>query len=143
MRVQPRFIPAELVGSERVRRLIDELRSQVDLVLFDSPPLMPVTDAAVLASRVDGVVLVVDVGRTRFGAARQAQLILKQVGANVVGVVINRITARSAYGYYYHYYQYQYSGDGHRRQNGRLIFGKRPGNGEPQPAPVEKNKPRP
>lgn len=58
-----------------------------------------------------------------------------------MGVVINRITARSAYGYYYHYYQYQYGGDGHRPHNGRLIFGKRPANGEPQPAPAETDKP--
>jgi Mrp family chromosome partitioning ATPase len=76
----------------------------------DSPPLQVVTDAALLASRTDGALLVIDGGRTRKGAVRQARETLDRVGARLLGASINRLSERGNTGYYYYYYQYQYYG---------------------------------
>jgi len=83
--------------------LVQRLEEMADVVLFDSPSVLAVTDAVVLASRVDGVVLVVDAGRTRRTATRQAIERLEQVGANVLGGVLNRVSQRGR-SYYYPYY---------------------------------------
>jgi len=118
--------PAEMLGSERMRRLLDALAQEVDVVLIDSPPVLPVTDAAVLAPAVDGVLLVVEAGETRREMARRAVESLRQVGANLIGVVINGVGSGKR-GYYYYYYRYyhRYYGDGettqphHRRRKKR------------------------
>ncbi|MBN1641272.1 MAG: polysaccharide biosynthesis tyrosine autokinase, partial [Anaerolineae bacterium] len=81
--------PAEVLGSQRLERVLGELRERADMVVIDSPPVLAVADAAVLAPQVDGVLLVVEAGRTRRGAARQAVERLGQVGARVIGVVLN------------------------------------------------------
>ena len=115
--------PAELMGSQRMQELLHELAQQVDVVLIDSPPVLSVADAAVLARGVDGVLLVLEAGKTRREAARHAVERLRQVGANLVGVVLNAVpTHRGSY----HYYSYhECYGDGRgrrtdrRRQNGR------------------------
>jgi len=104
--------PAELVGSERMKRAIEELKAQADMVLFDSPPTLAVTDATLLSTRVDGVLVVNDVGRTRRVMAQRAVESLRQVGANVLGVILNRLPSGRA-GYYYYYYAYT------ERENGR------------------------
>lgn len=96
--------PAELLGSHRMRELLQRLGAEADLVVVDSPPLHAVTDAAVLAAEVDGTLLVVHAGRTRRAAARQAKEALDRVGGHVLGVVLNRLTERSSAGYYYRYY---------------------------------------
>jgi non-specific protein-tyrosine kinase len=83
--------PAELLGSQRMRELLDDLAQQVDVVLIDSPPVLPVADTMGLAHMVDGVLLVVDSGKTRRGMVRQAIERLRQVGGNLIGVVLNRI----------------------------------------------------
>lgn len=83
--------PAELLGTQRMRTIVDELRAAHDLVIFDSPPLLPVTDAAILSTYVDGVVLVVDARRTRRDAARRAREALERAGARMLGVVVNRL----------------------------------------------------
>jgi non-specific protein-tyrosine kinase len=98
--------PAEMLGSRRMQSLLFELTNRVDVVIVDSPPLLPVTDAAVLSQNVDGVLLVIDSAKTRRGAALHAVESLRQVGANVLGVVLNRVPQRRAgYAYYYHYDQ--------------------------------------
>jgi non-specific protein-tyrosine kinase len=104
--------PAELLGSLRMQSLLDELTAQGDIVLIDSPPVLPVTDAAVLAQYVDGVLLVIDAGRTRLDAARQALQSLRQVGANVLGAVLNGVPERR--GAYRYYYRYRGNGAGRR-----------------------------
>jgi polysaccharide biosynthesis transport protein len=78
------------------------------MVVIDSPPLLAVTDAAVLATKVDGVILVVKPGLTKISAARHAVEQLQGVGANIVGVVLNEVDfkqARYRYSYYKGYYQ--------------------------------------
>ena len=83
--------PAELLGSQRMRAIIDELRAAHDLVIIDSPPLLPVADAALLSAHVDGALLVVDARRTRRDAARRAKEALDRAGATTLGVVVNRL----------------------------------------------------
>jgi non-specific protein-tyrosine kinase len=82
--------PSEMLGSKRMIELIQYLEKMADIIIFDSPPVLAVTDAAVLSQRVSGVVLMVEAGRTRRDAARQAVKRLHQAGANVLGAVLNR-----------------------------------------------------
>ncbi len=83
--------PAELLASERLVRTLARLLELADLVILDSPPIGPVSDAAILASRVDGTLLVVDSGHTRLETARQAKEQLERVGARLLGVVLNNV----------------------------------------------------
>jgi succinoglycan biosynthesis transport protein ExoP len=108
--------PAELLGSERMGVIIEELKGQADMVLLDSPPALVVADAVILSTRVDGVLLVNDVGRTRRSEARRGAEELRRVRANLLGVVLNRLSRRRG-GYYHHYY-YQ-SEDGQRKKRRR------------------------
>lgn len=102
--------PSELLGSKRMQEFLARLKETNDVVVVDTPPLLPVTDALVLAPQADGVILVVEHGRTHLRAAQQALAQLHQAGARVLGVVINMApTGRHGYGYYY-YHQY-YPGD--------------------------------
>ena len=99
--------PAELLGSQRMKELLALLKGDADIVIVDSPPLQAVTDAAVLATEVDGTLLVVDAGKTRKGAVRQARETLDRVDARVLGAALNRLTERAG-SYYYRYYQADY-----------------------------------
>lgn len=96
--------PSEIVGSQRMQRLISYLRDISDLVIFDTPPLNAVTDPAVLAARVDGVVLVVHAGHSTTAAVKQGVEALNKVGARVLGVVLNKLKDRRGV-QYYEYYQ--------------------------------------
>lgn len=91
--------PADLLGSRRMGVLIERLRAAADIVLFDTPPVVAVTDAAVLAPRVDGVLLVLYAGHTRRDRARQARQVLEKVKANIVGVVLNGAPLEQGYSY--------------------------------------------
>jgi polysaccharide biosynthesis transport protein len=95
--------PAELLGSQRMRTFLDRLKTGEGLVIFDSPPLQAVTDAAVLSSLLDGTLFVIDAGHSRRGAVRQGRDVLARAGANVLGAVLNRLPARahSDYASYY------------------------------------------
>ncbi len=88
--------PAELLGSNRMRTIIENLKTDADLVIFDTPPSAAVTDAAVLASLIDGTVLVVAAGATRRQAVRAVDEVLTRVGGRVIGVVFNRLRARGS-----------------------------------------------
>ncbi len=88
--------PADLIGSRRMDALIARLRSQADLILFDAPPVVSVTDAAVLATKVDGVVLAAKSGKTRRDRAREAVQLLQKVNAHVLGVVLTNTRAEHA-----------------------------------------------
>lgn len=81
--------PADLLGSRRMGQVIDALLKQSDLILFDAPPVIAVTDAAVLASKVDGVLLVVNEGKTKREHAKKAKTLLEKVNARLIGVVLN------------------------------------------------------
>ena len=106
--------PSELLGSKRMRQFLTYLHESYDVVIIDAPPLLPVTDAAVLSQLVDGVLLVVDTGTTRIGEATQGKLQLEQVGARLLGVVMNKIPVkRRGYSYYSYHYHYDYD-DAHK-----------------------------
>lgn len=92
--------PADLLGSRRMEALIARLRTEADIVLFDTPPVVAVTDAAVLAPRVDGVLLVLQAGHTRRDRAREARQMLEKVKAHIIGVVLNNARPEAGYGYY-------------------------------------------
>ncbi|QXC62958.1 polysaccharide biosynthesis tyrosine autokinase [Aquihabitans sp. G128] len=94
--------PAELLQSERAKALIRRLAEKADLVVFDSPPVLPVADPLVLAGQVDAVLLVASIGGTTRRQLGRAVELLDQVGANVCGTVINKVSHDSAaYGQYY------------------------------------------
>lgn len=105
--------PAELLGSKRMQEFIKQMTIKYDLVLFDSPPLLAVTDAAVLSTAVDGALLVVSAGSTRAAAIQRAAESLINVGGKVLGVVLNNFDIKKAYGGYYGSYRYGYYGYGY------------------------------
>ena len=93
--------PSELLGSKRMEEVIAKLKEQADIVLFDAPPSTVVTDAAVLASKVDGVLLVFSAGRTKRDHAQKAKALMEKVNARLVGVVLNNVRADSNLQSYY------------------------------------------
>lgn len=96
--------PSELIGSERMRSFIAFALTQFDYVIFDTPPCLAVTDAVVLSTLVDGTLMVTQAGRTRRNQIQQTIERLQDVQANLLGVVLNRLTARTGGHYYYYYY---------------------------------------
>lgn len=80
--------PADLLGSRRMEEIIAVLRSRADVLIFDAPPVLAVTDAAVLGMKVDGALLVVEAGRTRREQARQARELLERAHVRIVGAVL-------------------------------------------------------
>ena len=97
--------PAEILGSERTQQMLQQLLDEYDYVFIDSPPILAVTDAAILSTIVDGVVLVVNYAVTRNELAREAVEQFKKANARVLGVVLNQVQMESSdYKYYYYYY---------------------------------------
>jgi len=107
--------PAELLESSAMKRLIATLKSQFDVVLIDSPPVLPVADPGILAAIADGVLLVVRAGKTQRKTAGQAQALLKQMKATMLGCILTHVEYYlPGYYRYYHYYRYgsQEAGNG-------------------------------
>ena len=111
--------PAELLSSPAMQDLVSELRRRFDHLVFDSPPLLMVTDATILSRLADGVVLIVEGGVTARGAVLRAHRILAQAGARILGVVMNKVLSHRS-GYYYgsYYSSYGYYGRNHDNGNG-------------------------
>ena len=80
--------PADLLGSRQMEGIIANLKTRADIVLFDAPPVMAVTDAALLASKLDGALLVVSAGQTRREHALQAKALLERIHVHIVGTVL-------------------------------------------------------
>lgn len=102
----------ELLGSRRLSDLITILKEKFDTIIFDSPPMNLVSDACILSSKVDGVILVVRIGRTNRRGVQKAKQHLENAGAKITGVILNRLNMRKG-DYYYSYYRYNY---GHYQQ---------------------------
>jgi non-specific protein-tyrosine kinase len=97
--------PSELLGSKKMIEMLNLLEKRVDMMIIDSPPVLVVTDATVLASRMDGVILVVDTKKTKRSAVKHAVEQLHQVNAHIIGVVLNNAkTKRSQYYHSRNYY---------------------------------------
>ncbi len=92
--------PAELLGAAKMEQVIAALCERADMVLFDAPPVIAVSDAAVLASKVDGVLLVVDAGRTRREHAQRAKAQLEKAHVRIVGAVLNNAAEDTGLGGY-------------------------------------------
>jgi capsular exopolysaccharide synthesis family protein len=93
--------PADLMGSRRMEEVIAMLAEEADQVFFDTPPVVAVTDAAVLATKVDGVLLVVSAGKTRRESARTAMQRLEQINARLVGTVLTNVDMGAGFKGYY------------------------------------------
>ena len=104
--------PAELLCSMKMEQLLARLRQGFDHVIIDSPPILPITDATILSSLVDGVIMVVESDATSRAALHRACRVMEHSGGKILGTVFNKVDARrdGYYGYrYYHgYYSYQY-----------------------------------
>lgn len=98
--------PSELLGSDAMKKLITRLEERFDAVIIDAPPLLPVTDAAVLARQVGGVVLVIGSSQVKIPDVQKALGNLEMVDADLLGVVINLLPPKGPDAYSYAYYSY-------------------------------------
>lgn len=98
--------PSELVGSQKLHYLLTELRAHVDYVLVDSPPIMSVADAGILARETDGVLFIIQAGRTPKSVIAHAHQLFKQSNAKILGYVLTNVEFQSPDYRYYSYYPY-------------------------------------
>lgn len=103
--------PAELLGSEQMRLLLNVLQTEFTHVVVDSPPINSFTDGVLISTMVDGVLLVVHAGKSSRHVVRRSRKLLKDVGAKIFGVVLNKVNVGS-HDYYYYYKDY-YGPKGH------------------------------
>ncbi|MBI5189856.1 MAG: polysaccharide biosynthesis tyrosine autokinase [Nitrospirae bacterium] len=98
--------PAEFLHSPKLPALIMELRKEYDIVIFDTPPVLPITDAMIIADKVDGVVIVYQVGRMARFALKRSKALIENVGGKLLGVVLSGVRAEVSSDYYAHSYYY-------------------------------------
>jgi capsular exopolysaccharide synthesis family protein len=108
--------PAELLGSEEMRKLLNTLSEKYAHIVIDSPPAISFTDASILSTMVDGVILVVHGGRSSRAVVRRAKQQLLDVGAHIFGVVLNNVRVESHDYYYSRYYSHYYESDADAEQ---------------------------
>jgi Mrp family chromosome partitioning ATPase len=93
-----------------MHQVLAHTSSRSRMTLIDAPPILPVTDAAILSTMADGVILVVDPSHTKRRDLRRARESIEGVGGKIIGVVINKVSPKGAgYHYYYHQYGYKYT----------------------------------
>lgn len=113
--------PSEILMSNRMQEFLDEVRQTYDYVLIDTPPIMPVTDAAVLSTRTDGIILVIESGGDKPELVQTAKERLEQAGANILGCILNKVpVTKSRYGSNHGYgygYGYYYGGEHSEKQD--------------------------
>jgi capsular exopolysaccharide synthesis family protein len=126
--------PSELLASRRAERLLNMLTDQFDMVLIDTPPVLPVTDAAVLAAHADATLMVIAAGATTKKQARRAVEILQRVDSTPLGVIVNRIPHRGGNFYYGYGYGYRYGRRGTERSERRTTPAGLTPDGKSQPA---------
>ena len=114
--------PVELLNSPAMEALLEALKAETDVVIFDSPPLLATSDAQVLASKVDGVLYVMQLGRVAKSSVARSFELLAQARADVLGIALNKIDARTThsndYGGYYYSGYYGREADDNNRRNG-------------------------
>ena len=109
--------PSELLGSKRMQNVLQRAKEQYDYVLIDTPPVMPVTDALIVSRFVDGMILVIASAEVKVEMAREVKNQLVNAGANILGVVLNKVRSEHhGYGYGYYYY-YGNDGEKHKKSN--------------------------
>jgi len=106
--------PVELLESKRMADIIERLKNQYDAVIFDAPPVLPVTDASLLAPRMDFVVVVYEMGRTSREALLRTKMQLESSGGKIAGIILNNTRPHTediaSYPYYYRYHKQGYYG---------------------------------
>jgi len=100
--------PVELLASDKMTELCQALANRADLVLYDTPPIVMVSDAPTLASQSDGVLLVIEQGGVSKRLVAEARDVLARAHARTIGVVLNKVTRQAGYYYYSYYYSYYY-----------------------------------
>lgn len=99
--------PAEMLGSKRMEKLLNIFRDKADVVIIDAPPILPVTDAVILSQKVDGVIMMASCNETRKDVFEKGKQRLEQVGANILGSILNKYPVnKSSYYTYQNYYYY-------------------------------------
>lgn len=113
--------PAELLNSNRLKELLNQLKQHFDIILIDTPPVGVVTDAAILSTLVDGTLMVVASHQTESDQAVRAMKLLQTVGAKVLGTVLTKVPAdrKGYYGYQYYEYDAETSKKGHKSKKRR------------------------
>ncbi|NLH46672.1 MAG: CpsD/CapB family tyrosine-protein kinase [Acholeplasmataceae bacterium] len=103
--------PSELLGSKRMQDVLNELAEKYDYVLIDTPPILSFTDAAVIAGKADGVILLMESGKVKPALAKEAKQILEHTKSNIIGVILNRVEVDTSPGTpgYYHLYGKDYN----------------------------------
>jgi capsular exopolysaccharide synthesis family protein len=99
--------PSEILGSQRMVTLLQDLKKQFDIIIIDTPPALAVTDAQLLSTKCDGVLLVIKHGKVKQEHAVKVKAMFDYVQVKIFGVVINNISRKTAESYnYYYYYKY-------------------------------------
>ncbi len=116
--------PVEILESKNITNLIENLKKRFDVIIFDAPPVLSVTDASLIAPRVDSVVIAYEIGRTSREALLRSKIQLESLGAKVAGVILNHTKAQTEAITPYPYYHYKYTykseeGRAERRRNGK------------------------
>ena len=115
--------PSELLASRKMEDLLQKFRDQFDIVVIDSPPVIAVTDAVILSTKVDGTILVVSSGQTDRDALARAHTLLDTVDSNLLGTLLNGVNVEGMYGsYYYYYYHHYYSKPGKKKKRRSKLF---------------------
>lgn len=96
--------PSEMLASKRMAAFLDDVRREYDMIIIDTPPALVVTDAQVIASRSDGVILVINSGEVKREVAAKVKSNLDRVNAKILGVVLNNLDRKNGESYYYYYY---------------------------------------
>lgn len=101
--------PSELLSSKKCKRFIEELKEEFDVILLDAPPVGVVTDAAILSTFVDGIILVIGHGQVDIHSIQRTKELLEKVKAPIIGTVLNKIPiSKGKYGGYKYYSYYEY-----------------------------------
>ena len=113
--------PAEVLGSKAMRGFLERLRSDFDIIILDSAPVVAVVDSEVLANIADGTILVISADKTEIPLMKHAVDLLKEDKAAFLGTVLNNFKRKSGYGYYYkYYYNYSSSSNGNGKKSGKV-----------------------
>lgn len=109
--------PSEMIGSEKMTSLLKQAGESYDYVLIDLPPVLPVTDAAVMSAKIDGMILVIGSGDVTPEEGKRTKEQLEQAGAHMIGVILNKVPVQHNRGYnYYYYYHYGVDDQQHGEQ---------------------------
>lgn len=118
--------PAELLSSEKMKKFLESLKETYDYIIIDTPPIIMVTDAQILAKYADGCLLLIASAEADKNAALKAKELLEKVDAKILGVVLNKLDTKRKgyYGYYYNYY-YGETRNKHLRREKKIDGGKK------------------